>query len=100
MKNILLSRLFPRRTFDFDTTLHGGQRAIVDIGSYDKVVPMDILPAYLLRALAVDDIEEAEKLGCLELDEEDLALCTYVCPSKIDHGNNLRRNLTIIEREG
>ena len=99
-KNILLSRLFPRRTFDFDTTLHGGQRAIVDIGSYDKVMPMDILPAYLLRALAVDDIEEAEKLGCLELDEEDLALCTYVCPSKIDHGSNLRRNLTIIEREG
>ena len=63
-------------------------------------MPLDILPNYLLRSLAVDVVEEAEKLGCLELDEEDLALCTFVCPSKIDHGINLRRNLTQIEKEG
>ncbi|HOV24456.1 MAG TPA: NADH:ubiquinone reductase (Na(+)-transporting) subunit A, partial [Candidatus Marinimicrobia bacterium] len=49
---------------------------------------------------AVDDLEEAEKLGCLELVEEDLALCTFVCPSKIDHGQNLRRVLNLIEKEG
>jgi Na+-transporting NADH:ubiquinone oxidoreductase subunit A len=100
IKNIVVSRFFPKRRFDFTTAAHGGKRAIVPIGSYEKVMPLDLLPTYLLRALAVDDIEEAEKLGCLELDEEDLALCTFVCPSKINHGENLRRNLTIIEKEG
>ena len=63
-------------------------------------MPLDLIPTYLLRSLAVDDVEESEKLGCLELDEEDLALCTYVCPSKNDHGTALRRNLTLIEKEG
>ena len=63
-------------------------------------MPMDIIPTYLLKALAVDDVEDSENLGCLELDEEDLALCTLVCPSKIDHGENLRRVLTLIEKEG
>ena len=48
----------------------------------------------------MDDVEEAEKLGCLELDEEDLALCTFVCPSKVEHGVNLRRNLNLIDKEG
>jgi len=100
VKNIVLSRLLPHKTFDFDTNLHGGIRSIVPIGSYEKVMPLDILPTYLLRALAVDDIEGAEQLGCLELEEEDLALCTFVCPSKIEHGNNLRRVLTLIEKEG
>jgi len=100
VKNIVLSKLFPRKRFDFDTNLHGGIRSIVPIGSYEKVMPLDILPTYLLRALAVDDIDEAEKLGCLELAEEDLALCSYVCPSKIEHGENLRRVLTLIEKEG
>ena len=69
-------------------------------GSYEQVMPLDILPTYLLRALAIDDVEEAEKLGCLELAEEDLALCTFVCPSKVDHGINLKRNLMLIDREG
>ena len=79
--------------------MHGSRRAIVPIGSYEKVMPLDIMPTHLLRALEVDDIDEAEELGCLELDEEDLALCTFVCPSKIDHGVELRRNLTLIEKE-
>jgi Na+-transporting NADH:ubiquinone oxidoreductase subunit A len=61
---------------------------------------MDILPTYLYRALAVDDVEESENLGCLELEEADLALSTFACPAKIDHGENLRRVLTIIEKEG
>ena len=100
VKNIFLSKLFPCKRFDFNTNLHGGIRSIVPIGSYEKVMPLDILPTYLLRALAVNDIDEAEKLGCLELAEEDLALCTYVCPSKIEHGENLRRVLTLIEKEG
>jgi len=100
VKNVVLSKLQPRKTFDFSTNMHGGVRSIVPVGSYEKVMPLDILPTYLLRALAADDIDEAEKLGCLELDEEDLALCTFVCPSKIEHGQNLRRVLTLIEKEG
>jgi Na+-transporting NADH:ubiquinone oxidoreductase subunit A len=100
VKNIVASRLFPRRKLEFTTSVHGGKRAIIPIGSYEKVMPLDILPTHLLRALAVNDIDEAEKLGVLELDEEDLALCTFVCPSKINHGENLRRTLTLIEKEG
>jgi len=94
------SVLAPKKSLDFSTALHGGYRSIVPIGSYEKVMPLDILPNYLLRSLAVNDIEKAEQLGCLELDEEDLALCTFVCPSKIDHGGNLRNNLNLIEKEG
>lgn len=100
VKRVLASSLTPRRQFAFDTALHGGHRAIVPIGSYEKVVPLDILPTFLLRALAIHDVEDAENLGCLELDEEDLALCTFVCPSKIDHGANLRRTLDLMIKEG
>ncbi|MFZ1288876.1 MAG: Na(+)-translocating NADH-quinone reductase subunit A [Melioribacteraceae bacterium] len=100
VKNVLFSSLSSSRKYDFSTSLNGGERAIVPIGSYEKVMPLDILPTFLLRSLAVDDIEDSEKLGCLELDEEDLALCTFVCPSKIDHGQNLRRNLNLIDKEG
>ena len=83
-----------------NTSAYGDGRAVVPVGSYEKVMPLDILPTFLLRALAVEDIEQAEALGCLELDEEDLALCTFVCPGKGDYGAMLRRNLTIIEKEG
>jgi Na+-transporting NADH:ubiquinone oxidoreductase subunit A len=99
-KRILASAIHPKKTFDFTPDQHGGRRAIVPIGMYEKVMPLDILPTYLLRALAVDDIDDSEKLGCLELDEEDLSLCTFVCPCKIDHAANLRRVLTTIEKEG
>lgn len=100
IKNIVLSKLFPRKKFAFTTSTNGGPRAIVPSGSYEAVMPLDILPTPLLRFLAINDVEESEKLGCYELDEEDLALCTYVCPSKIDHGQNLRKTLTLIEKEG
>ncbi len=100
IKNIVLSKVFPGKKFAFSPSIHGGKRAIVPVGTYEQVVPMDILPTYLYRALAVDDVEEAENLGCLELDEADLALSTFACPAKIDHGENLRRVLTIIEKEG
>ncbi len=94
------SVVMPKKSLNMSTSLHGGKRAIVPVGSYEAVMPLDILPNYLLRALAVNDIEEAEQLGCLELDEEDLGLCSFVCPSKINHGENLRSNLTQIEKEG
>ncbi|MFP8874197.1 MAG: Na(+)-translocating NADH-quinone reductase subunit A [Myxococcota bacterium] len=96
---IFLSRLLPARKFDFDTDTHGSPRAIIPIGLYERVMPMDIIPSYLLRALVVGDVEQAEQLGCLELDEEDISLCTFVCPGKIDYGPLLRRNLDMIEKE-
>ncbi|MDZ7764203.1 MAG: NADH:ubiquinone reductase (Na(+)-transporting) subunit A [Melioribacteraceae bacterium] len=100
MKNIVFSKISPNKQYEFSTEIHGGKRAIVPSGNFEEVMPMDILPTYLLRAIAVNDLEEAEQLGVLELDEEDLALCTFSCPSKIDYGPMLRENLTIIEKEG
>ncbi len=100
VKNILLSALTPKKKYNLTMALNGGKRAIVPIGNYEAVMPLDILPTFLLRMLAVGDVEESEKLGALELDEEDLALCTFVCQSKIEHGVNLRNLLTTIEKEG
>jgi Na+-transporting NADH:ubiquinone oxidoreductase subunit A len=98
--NLFLSKLQPGKRFALTSSTHGSPRAIVPIGLYEKVMPLDILPTFLLKALAVGDLERAEELGCLELVEEDLALCTFVCPSKIDHGSHLREVLTTIEKEG
>jgi Na+-transporting NADH:ubiquinone oxidoreductase subunit A len=73
---------------------------MVPIGVYERVMPLDILPTFLLRSLVVGDTEKAEKLGCLELAEEDLALCSFVCPGKVEYGPLLRNVLTTIEKEG
>jgi len=67
---------------------------------FERVMPLDVLPTPLLRALLVDDDERARELGCLELDEEDLALCTYVCPGKVDYGPLLTRTLERLEEGG
>jgi Na+-transporting NADH:ubiquinone oxidoreductase subunit A len=98
--NTFLSSLFLGRKFKFTSSQRGGRRAIVPMGTYEKVMPLDIQATYLLRALASDDLERIEMLGGLELDEEDLALCTFVSPSKQDYGPMLRRNLDTLEREG
>lgn len=98
--NLFISKFIPGRRFDLTTSTHGSRRAMVPIGLYEKVMPMDVMPTHLLRSLIVNDIEKAEALGCLEMDEEDLSLCTFVCPGKHDYGPILRRNLTIIEKEG
>lgn len=98
--NTFLSKLTPGKLFPFSTTTNGSPRGMVPIGSYEKVMPLDILPTQLLRALIVGDTETAQELGCLELDEEDLALCTYVCPGKYEYGPILRDVLTRIEKEG
>jgi Na+-transporting NADH:ubiquinone oxidoreductase subunit A len=100
MLNVFTSSLSKGKKFDFSTALNGGIRAMVPIGSYERVMPLDIMPTFLLRALLMDDVERAEQMGCLELDEEDLSLCTFVCPGKHDYGPVLRRNLDLIEREG
>ncbi|HSP31489.1 MAG TPA: NADH:ubiquinone reductase (Na(+)-transporting) subunit A, partial [Halomonas sp.] len=81
------------------TSTNGSERAMVPVGAYETVMPLDIMPTQLLRSLIVGDIEVAMQLGCLELDEEDLALCTYVCPGKYEYGPILRDNLTMIEKE-
>ncbi len=88
------------KKFKFSTTTNGSDRAMVPIGMYERVMPMDIMPTFLLRSMVMGDIEKAEKLGILELEEEDLALCTFVCPGKTEYGPILRKNLDTIEKEG
>jgi len=100
MLNIYLSKLLPSKNLDFTTNTNGSERAMVPVGSYEKIMPLDILPTQLLRSLLVGDTDTAQQLGALELDEEDLALCTYVCPGKYEYGPILRDNLTQIEKEG
>ena len=95
--NVFLRRL---SSYPLTTVQNGSRRAMVPIGTYDDIVPMDILPTLLLRSLLVRDTDTAQLLGALELDEEDLALCTFVCHSKYEYGHALRACLDIIEREG
>jgi len=94
-----LSSLLPGRSFSLHTSTNGSPRALVPLGTFEQVMPLDILPTQLIRALLVDDIETAEALGALELDEEDLALCSFVDNGKHDFGPILRRNLRAIWKE-
>ncbi|EOX3151174.1 Na(+)-translocating NADH-quinone reductase subunit A, partial [Enterobacter hormaechei] len=95
-----LGHFLRHKLFNFSTSTNGGERAMVPIGNYERVMPLDILPTVLLRDLLAGDTDGAQALGCLELDEEDLALCTYVCPGKYEYGPVLREVLTRIEQEG
>ena len=88
------------RKFPFTTNRNGSNRAIVPVGIYETVMPMDILPTPLLKSMIVGDTDQAQLLGCLELDEEDVSLFTFVDPGKHDFGPVLRANLTKIEKEG
>ena len=97
--NVFASFLNPSKKFDFTTTTNGSERAMVPVGQFEQLMPLDILPTQLLRALVTGDIVHAMELGCLELDEEDLALCTFACPGKYEYGPILRDNLTRIEKE-
>lgn len=99
VKNLYLSKLLPKKLFNFTTSTNGSERAMVPVGAYEKIMPLDILPTQLLRALIVEDMDSAIALGALELDEEDLALCTYVCSGKYEYGPILRGNLERIEKE-
>jgi Na+-transporting NADH:ubiquinone oxidoreductase subunit A len=97
---VYASRLLGGKNFRFTTSSNGSPRAMVPVGAYETVMPLDILPTYLLRYLIVGDTEMAAQMGALELDEEDLALCTFVCPGKYEYGPILRDVLTRIEQEG
>ena len=88
------------RLFPLTTDKNGSNRAIVPVGIYETVMPLDILPTPLLKALVVGDSDQAQLLGCLELDDEDMSLFTFVDPGKHDFAPVLRANLTKIEKEG
>ncbi len=100
IKPIFASALSAGKRFAMTTSTEGSHRAIVPMGSFEQVMPLDIIATPLLKSLVVDDTEQSQALGCLELDEEDLALCTFVDTGKHEFGPILRRNLTTIEREG
>lgn len=100
IRRIFASSLNQGRTFRMTTTTGGSERAMVPIGMYEDVMPLDILPTFLLRLLYVGDNEQVQQLGALELIEEDLALCTFVDPGKVEWGPILRKRLTEIERDG
>ena len=87
------------RRLALTTTTNGSPRSMVPIGAFERVLPMDLMPTFLLRALITRNLEWAEELGVLELDEEDLSLCTFVCPGKVEYGPLLRDMLTRLEKE-
>ncbi|MDF1587540.1 MAG: Na(+)-translocating NADH-quinone reductase subunit A [Gammaproteobacteria bacterium] len=98
--NVFTSRLLGKKSFDMTTSQNGSPRAMVPVGAFEMITPLDILPTQLLRALVVKDTDNAQALGCLELEEDDLALFSFVCSGKFDYGPVLRTNLTQIEKEG
>jgi len=100
IRRIFASSAMPEKKFAMTTSTHGSPRAMVPIGMYEDVMPLDIEATYFLRALLTGDTEQAQLLGALELDEEDVALCTFVDPGKSEYGPLLRDQLTQIEREG
>ena len=97
LTNTFLS--FGKQEFDFTTSQNGEPRAMVPLNAWEDVLPMDILPNPLFRAILARDIEEMEQLGIWECDEEDFALCSFACPSKIDVGGVVRQGLDLMEEE-
>ncbi|MFM7178210.1 MAG: NADH:ubiquinone reductase (Na(+)-transporting) subunit A, partial [Bacteroidota bacterium] len=91
-----LSGWLSKRTYQVNTNTHGEERAFVMTGQYEKVLPMDLLPTYLLKAIHYQDVEEMEQLGLHELDEEDVALCEFVCTSKIPVQEMVRKGLDLL----
>tara|TARA_B110000014_G_C20100958_1_gene577928 strand:- start:312 stop:1664 length:1353 start_codon:yes stop_codon:yes gene_type:complete len=89
-----------QKNYRFNTLQNGSERYILPINTWEDVLPMDILPNALYRAINIKDIEEMEQLGIIECDEEDFALCSFACPSKIDVGGMIRDGLDLMEEEG
>ncbi len=98
--SVFLRRRHHKYERTFTTAQNGVFSAMLPVDTFEKILPLDILPSPLLRALMVRDTDQAQALGCLELDEEDLALCSFVCPAKYDYGAVLRASLDQIEKEG
>lgn len=100
LSGTFFSWLMPNKVYSLNTNLHGEERAFVMSGQYDKVLPMDILPVFLLKAILAKDIEKMEALGIYEVSEEDFALCEFVCTSKIDVQKIISEGLELIREEG
>ena len=98
--NVFFANFLKPKAFNITSSQNGSPRAIVPIGIFEQVMPLDILPTPLVKALVVKDTDAAQELGCLELVEEDLSLCSFVDPGKHDFGPVLRSTLTQIELEG
>ncbi len=96
----VLGSLFSKKLYALTSNLNGGRRAMVPTGTFEQLMPQDYLPTQLLRALLVMDTDQAQALGALELDEEDLGLVGFACPAKYEYGLALRDSLTKIEKEG
>ncbi|TDB64178.1 Na(+)-translocating NADH-quinone reductase subunit A [Arundinibacter roseus] len=94
------SWLFPKKSYALDTNMHGEERAFVMTGQYDKLLPMNILPVVLLKAILAQDIERMEQLGIYEIAEEDFALCEFACTSKIEVQRIISEGLDYVRREG
>ena len=93
------SWLMPGKAYRADANLNGEERAFVMTGQYEKVLPMDILPVHLIKSVIANDIDKMEQLGIYEVIEEDLALCEYVCTSKIEVQSILRKGINLIMKE-
>jgi len=96
----VLGSALAKKLYPLTSNLNGGRRAMVPLGTFEELVPQDFLPTQLLRALLVMDTDQAQLLGALELDEEDLGLVGFACPAKYEYGLALRDSLTKIEKEG
>jgi Na+-transporting NADH:ubiquinone oxidoreductase subunit A len=94
-----LSWLFPSKKYNLDTNMHGEERAYVMTGEYEKVLPMDIYPTHLIKAIMIEDVELMENLGIYEVSPEDLALCEFVCTSKIEVQSIIRQGLDLVRKE-
>ncbi len=100
LSRTFFSWLSPNKSYALNTNIHGEERAFVMSGQYDKVLPMDILPVFLLKAIMAKDVEKMEGLGIYEVSEEDFALCEFVCTSKIDVQQIIAEGLDLIREEG
>ncbi len=96
----VLGSAFAKKLYPLTSNLNGGRRAMVPIGTFEELMPQDYLPTQLLRAMLVMDTDQAQALGVMELDEEDLGLVGFACPAKYEYGMALRDCLTKIEKEG
>lgn len=94
-----LSHLLPGRRFRPDARLNGGRRAMIMSGEYEKMLPMDILPEYLIKAIQARDIDRMEALGIYEVAPEDFALCEYIDPSKLELQKTVREGLDYLRKE-
>jgi Na+-transporting NADH:ubiquinone oxidoreductase subunit A len=94
-----LSWLMPSKKYNLSANMHGEERAYVMTGKYEKVLPMDIYPTQLIKAIMIEDIEQMENLGIYEVAPEDLALCEFVCTSKIEVQSIIRHGLDLVRKE-